>query len=75
MDLTEIPVGNDPQEPSVCEPVKAYDVEVAFICHACKQTAGWTMNDAVNSGLPVCPDCGDDMELDDEQEDYSLTEK
>ena len=39
------------------------DLEYAFRCDDCDEEAKWTMNNVVDAGTPVCPDCGEDMEL------------
>jgi len=35
-----------------------------WVCRDCGQKAIWSYLDLAQRGVPVCPDCGNDMELD-----------
>ena len=39
------------------------DLEYAFRCDDCGEEAKWSMNNVVDAGTPVCPECSEDMEL------------
>lgn len=39
------------------------DLQYLFRCNDCGEVTKWSMNNAVEAGTPICPECGEDMDL------------
>jgi transcription initiation factor IIE alpha subunit len=44
-------------------PIKLSNVYGLFHCEDCQTTQRWSYTDLVELGTPICPVCGEDMEL------------
>lgn len=57
--------------------IKADDIGVSFHCPFGHEQgfACWTMRDAINQGGPICYECGADLVIDDEQDEYMLVKE